>query len=83
MPKLEDVYFTTHVTLGSESDIVKHYIVLTRRDGVEPERICALGYDAMYLIADALTSRFLEPNAIKEAHRQLGPKGSYGQHNFY
>lgn len=82
----EDVYFTTHVTLGSESDIVKHYIAAYKEEyGVEPESgFAALGYDAMYLIADALTrADSLEPNAIKEALSSTrGLKGVTGSITF-
>jgi branched-chain amino acid transport system substrate-binding protein len=53
----ENTYFTTHVSLSNNAESVSNFVAAyTEKYGIAPENaFAALGYDAMGLIADAIT----------------------------
>lgn len=67
----KDVYFSTHVSLQSEDEVVQNFVTAyTDEYGTAPENaFAALGYDTMNLIADALkrASDVTDPAAIRDA----------------
>lgn len=63
-----EVYFTTHVSFGSDDPIVQHFIESYKKEyNREPENaFAALGYDSVYLFADAIKrANSLDGNAIR------------------
>ncbi|WP_256761011.1 ABC transporter substrate-binding protein [Cohnella sp. WQ 127256] len=70
VPQSNNVYFATHVALGNSDPIVSDFVAAyTAKTGHAPENgFAALGYDAMKLIADAITRAGSEdPKAIRDA----------------
>jgi branched-chain amino acid transport system substrate-binding protein len=71
-PAAENTYFTTHALMdakGSTEGIKKFIDAYTKEYGHEPENaFAALGYDAMYLLADAMTrAKGTDAQAVKKA----------------
>jgi branched-chain amino acid transport system substrate-binding protein len=69
-PLADDVYFSTHVALGSAEPRVRRFVAAYRkRYRRAPENaFAALGYDTMNLIADAVRrAGTAEPSAIRAA----------------
>ena len=66
-----DVYFTTHALMTTDStDAVKSFIEAYNADyGKDPENaFAALGYDSVYLIADAIRrAGAADPTAVRDA----------------
>jgi branched-chain amino acid transport system substrate-binding protein len=65
-----DVYFSTHVSLGSDKEEVSSFVsAYTEEYGNAPENaFAALGYDTMKLIADAIErAGEASPEAIRDA----------------
>ncbi|MCM3409519.1 ABC transporter substrate-binding protein [Metabacillus litoralis] len=70
VPQSNDVYFATHVSLENPEEIVQNFVkAYEEKTGNYPENgFAALGYDAMYLIADAIERAGSEdPQAIRDA----------------
>lgn len=70
VPQTNDVYFATHVSLDNPDEKVQHFVkAYEEKTGNYPENgFAALGYDAMYLIADAIKRAGSEdPQAIRDA----------------
>lgn len=68
----ENVYFTTHAFMSAENgtDKIKAFIAAYKAEyGTDPESaFAALGYDAIYLMADAIKrAGSTDPKAIREA----------------
>jgi branched-chain amino acid transport system substrate-binding protein len=66
----DDVYFATHVALSNEGEKVANFVAAyTAKYGNAPENaFAALGYDTMYLIADAITrAGSADKTAIRDA----------------
>lgn len=66
----DKVYFTTHVSFGSDDPIVQNFIAAYKKEyNREPESAFAsLGYDAVYLLADAIKrAGSVEGNAVRIA----------------
>lgn len=65
-----DTYFATHTCLTSEKENVKKFVTAYKAEyGKDPENaFAALGYDTMYLIADAIKrANSTDPKAIRDA----------------
>lgn len=65
-----ETYFATHTCLTGESEKVKKFVAAYKTDfGKDPENaFAALGYDTMYLIADAIKrANSADPKAIRDA----------------
>lgn len=65
-----DTYFATHTCLTNEKELVKNFVTAYQEEySREPENgFAALGYDTMYLIADAIERANSEdPTAIRDA----------------
>jgi branched-chain amino acid transport system substrate-binding protein len=70
VPQSNDVYFATHVSLENPDEKVQHFVkAYEEKTGNYPENgFAALGYDAMYLIADAIERAGSDdPQAIRDA----------------
>lgn len=66
----KDVYFTTHASLSNPAKIVQNFVKAYKaKYKNDPENaFAALGYDTMYLFADAMKrAKSFQPKAIKEA----------------
>lgn len=67
----KDVYFSTHVSLESQDEVVQNFVkAYTEEYGTPPENaFAALGYDTMNLIADALkrATDDTDPSSIRDA----------------
>lgn len=79
----DDIYFTTHVSFGSDDPIVQNFIAAYKKEyNREPENsFASLGYDAVYLFADAIKrAGSVEGNAViialGETKNLLGVTGS-------
>ncbi|MDU0332884.1 ABC transporter substrate-binding protein [Paenibacillus sp. MB22_1] len=69
-PQTNNVFFATHVALENSDEKVQNFVkAYTDKTGNAPENaFAALGYDTMYLIADAITRAGSEdPKAIRDA----------------
>jgi len=66
---LNNVFFTNHYSNQDTDPAVQKFVEAYKaKYGVEPDSFAALGYDAMYLIADAVNrAGSAEPVAIKDA----------------
>lgn len=65
-----DTYFATHTCLTSEKEKVKNFVTTYKEEySREPENgFAALGYDTMYLIADAIErAKAADPGAVRNA----------------
>lgn len=70
VPQTNGVYFATHVSLESDEAIVKNFVEAYKKEtGNAPENaFAALGYDTMYLIADAIKrAGSTDSKAIRDA----------------
>lgn len=70
VPQTNGVYFATHVSLESNEEIVKNFVEAYKKEtGNAPENaFAALGYDTMYLIADAIKrAGSTDSKAIRDA----------------
>ncbi|MHB1651289.1 MAG: ABC transporter substrate-binding protein [Desulfitobacteriaceae bacterium] len=70
VPQSNDTYFTTHVSLGNKDGSVQKFVQAYKtKFNHEPENaFAALGYDTMYLIADAIKRAGTDdPKAIRDA----------------
>ena len=68
-----DTYFATHTCLTSDNEKVKKFVESYKAEyNKEPENaFAALGYDTMYLLADAITrANSADPAAIRDALTQ-------------
>ncbi|MFZ5900517.1 MAG: ABC transporter substrate-binding protein [Bacillota bacterium] len=68
-----ETYFATHTCLSSDAEKVKKFVESYKAEyGKEPENaFAALGYDTMYLIADAIKrAGAADPKAIRDALAQ-------------
>ncbi len=66
----KDVWFSTHTCLNSEDAKVRNFVEAYKAEyGNEPENgFAALGYDAIYLLADAIErAGSADPSAIRDA----------------
>jgi len=66
----DNIYFTTHVSFGSDDPIVQNFITAYKKEyNREPENsFASLGYDAVYLFADAIKrAGSVEGNAVRIA----------------
>lgn len=83
VPQTNNVYFATHVSLSNPGDQVQKFVKAYKdKTGKDPENaFAALGYDTMYLIADAIKRAGSEdPKAIRDALNQTkGFKGVTGE----
>ena len=66
---LNDAYFTNHYSFQDPAEKVQAFVeAYQAKYGEIPDSFSALGYDAAYLIADAITrAGVAEPEAIKDA----------------
>ncbi|MDU4697216.1 MAG: ABC transporter substrate-binding protein [Paenibacillus sp.] len=82
-PQTNNVFFATHVALENSDEQVQSFVkAYTDKTGNAPENgFAALGYDTMYLIADAITRAGSEdPKAIRDALNETsGFKGVTGE----
>ncbi|MDI6711066.1 MAG: ABC transporter substrate-binding protein [Bacillota bacterium] len=68
-----ETYFATHTCLTSDAEKVKKFVEAYKAEyGREPENaFAALGYDTMYLIADAIKrANSTDPKAVRDALAQ-------------
>ncbi|MFA5537093.1 MAG: ABC transporter substrate-binding protein, partial [Bacillota bacterium] len=66
---LNNTYFTNHYSTQDPSPKIQNFVnAYKEKHGDEPDGFAALGYDAGYLIADAINrAGKAEPEAIKKA----------------
>ncbi|NLW08030.1 MAG: ABC transporter substrate-binding protein [Clostridia bacterium] len=66
---LKDTYFTNHYSSNDPSPKVQDFVnAYKEKYGAEPDSFAALGYDAAYLLADAINrAGKAEPEAIRQA----------------
>jgi branched-chain amino acid transport system substrate-binding protein len=70
VPQTNNVFFSTHVSLENPDPQIQNFIKAYKlKTGNDPENaFAALGYDTMYLIADAIKrAGSAEPKAIRDA----------------
>ncbi len=83
VPQTNNVFFATHVALTNTDEGVANFVkAYTDKTGHAPENaFAALGYDTMYLIADAIKRAGSEdPKAIRDAlNATSGFKGVTGE----
>lgn len=73
VPQTNDVYFSTHVSLDNPDELVQNFVTAYNEEtGNDVENaFAALGYDAMYLISDAIKrAESSDPAAIRDALEQ-------------
>ncbi len=69
VPQTNNVFFSTHMSMENKDEKVQNFIKAYKaKTGKEPENaFAALGYDTMYLIADAIKNAGSEdPKAIRD-----------------
>ena len=68
-PALNNTYFTNHYSVDDPSEAGKAFIAnYTKEFGQKPEALAVLGYDAVYVLADAITrANSVDPVKIAEA----------------
>jgi branched-chain amino acid transport system substrate-binding protein len=86
VPQTNNVFFATHMSPENSDEKVQNFIkAYEKKTGNPPENaFAALGYDTMYLIADAITRAGSEdPKAIRDALAQTkGFKAVTGEINY-
>ena len=81
---VEGAYFCNHYSTEDESEIVQNFITAyTEKYGEAPSSFAALGYDAAYIIAEAIDrAGSTEKEAIVEALKATDHEGVTGQLTF-